>query len=445
MQKNTHFNYEVQTTEGDIISVSFTSDDRKLAQAIPDTLIEEYILRVKGRVLKTLTDSAGYAEKQFEIAQRELSSPDPEDHSARKKRLDFEVKHAGRLFDNPNALGDRIIQLTNEIDDLDRQVKAARKKKTWLEESLKQTNPEDDGPGTRPTRKEWGPNPMWDRLHEQLRQAEEQLSIARTVNGMKENHPTVQSLKLNIKRIKEQIEKTDKTIVLREVEVLGGINVRRVELAKVMSDLEAAEDAAAKKNRDLESLHKLLTESGPVRQEYARLLKDEEQKQAEVDRWAKRQSEIKENLAAEILSRRTELEQIERAEEQYRPSWPVWWQLLTISIVVGLAFGGGLVFLFDLLDRSITTTDEAMTEFDVPLYGVVGEILTPADRFWINLKRYILVPVISIVTIVALGLAVGDLVLKLQWPEQHDLWQTDPFGYMKDHILAVINQAGKGN
>jgi len=286
---------------------------------------------------------------------------------------------------------------------------------------------------------------MWDRLHEQLRQAEEQLSIARTVNGMKENHPTVQSLKLNIKRIKEQIEKTDKTIVLREVEVSGGINVRRVELAKVMSDLEAAEDAAAKKNRDLESLHKLLTESGPVRQEYARLLKDEEQKQAEVDRWAKRQSEIKENLAAEILSRRTELEQIERAEEQYRPSWPVWWQLLTISIVVGLAFGGGLVFLFDLLDRSITTTDEAMTEFDVPLYGVVGEILTPADRFWINLKRYILVPVISIVTIVALGLAVGDLVLKLQWPEQHDLWQTDPFGYMKDHILAVINQAGKGN
>jgi uncharacterized protein involved in exopolysaccharide biosynthesis len=444
MQKNAHFNYEVRTAEIDIVTVSFTSDDPRLAKEVPDTLIEEYILRVKGRVLKSLTDSSDYAEKQLERARRELASPDPEDKSARKNRLDYEVKFAGRLFDNPNALGDRIIQLTNEIDGLDCQVQAARKKKARLEELIKQANPEVDGPGTKPTRKEWGPNPMWGRLQEELRRAEEQLSIARTVNGMKENHPTVQSLKLNIKRIKTQIEKTDKTIVVREVEVLGGINVRRVELAKVMSDLEASEDAAAKKNRDLESLHKLLTESGPVRQEYARLLKEEEQKQDEADRWVKRQSEIKENLAAEILSRRTQLEQMDRAEEQYRPSWPVWWQLLVISIGVGLACGAGLVFLFDLLDRSITTTDEAMTEFDVPLYGVVGEILMPGDRFWTNLKRYVLVPLVSLVIIVALGLAVGDLVLKLQWPEQHGLWQTDPFGYMKDHILAVINQAGEG-
>lgn len=448
MQKSAHFNYEVRTKEIDIISVSFTSDDPRLAKEIPDTLIEEYILRVKGRVLKSLTDSAGYAEKQLAKARRELSSPDPEDKSARKERLDYEVKYAGRLFDNPNALGDRIIQLTSEIDDLDRQVQAARKKKARLDALVRQANAESEGSEGRRVQKERGPNPMWNRLQEQLRQAEEQLSIARTVSGMKENHPTVQSLKLNIKRIQGQIEKTDKIIVLREVEVFGDVNAydpNAVELAKVMSDLEASEDALAKKNRDLESLHKLLADSGPVRQEYARLLKDEEQKQAEVDRWVRRQSEIKENLAAEILSRRTQLEQIERAEEQYRPSWPVWWQILVISVVVGLACGGGLAFLFDLLDRSITTTDEAMTEFDIPLYGVVGEILTPGDRFWTNLKRYILVPVATVVIIVSLGLAVGDLVLKLQWPDQHGLWQTDPFGYVKDHILAVISQTGKGN
>lgn len=128
------------------------------------------------------------------------------------------------------------------------------------------------------------------------------------------------------------------------------------------------------------ALQNIMNNYGPVRQEYLGMIKEVTDQQAEVDRWQKRRTEVQMALAAEAAKHRTHLTQVELAQEQFKPSSPKLLYVLALAIVGGLAFGGGLVFLTNTVDRSITTTEEATAHFGLPVLGSIGEIMTAPQR-----------------------------------------------------------------
>ena len=141
-------------------------------------------------------------------------------------------------------------------------------------------------------------------------------------------------------------------------------------------------------------------------------------------------------LAAEAAERRTLLRAVQLAEKQLRPSSPKLEMVLGFAIFGGLAFGGGLVFLMHLLDRTIGTTEEAAARFDLPVHGAVEEIVTGRQRQLGRLKRWVVTPVVGVVLLAAISLSGLGVVLWLQHPDQYKTWKTDPVRYVRDHLTA---------
>ena len=127
-------------------------------------------------------------------------------------------------------------------------------------------------------------------------------------------------------------------------------------------------------------------------------------------------------MEAEIDRRKQQKEEVWAAREQYRPSSPTLRTVLGGAIFGGLAFGGGLVFLFNFLDRSITTTEDAMRHFDLPVYGVIGRIVSRRERLTSRIRRWIVIPIVAIIALGCLSLCMWSVVLWLQYPDKYKQW-----------------------
>jgi hypothetical protein len=178
------------------------------------------------------------------------------------------------------------------------------------------------------------------------------------------------------------------------------------------------------------ALEDLSNRFGPVRQEYLALMKNVTEQQAEVDRWQKRLTEVQMDLAAEAAKHRTRLRQVVLAEEQFAPSSPQLLYVLAVALLGGLAFGGGMVFLSNTMDRSITNTEEAVSHFGLPVFGVVAEIVTPGQDRRRKLWRWGLWPLMMFVAVLALAGAALNITLWLQYREGYEQWKRAPVTYL---------------
>ena len=141
------------------------------------------------------------------------------------------------------------------------------------------------------------------------------------------------------------------------------------------------------------------------------------------------------DLAAEIANRRTHLSAVQVAQKQSKPSSPSLLMVLALALGGGLAFGSGLVFLTQMLDRSISTTEEAARHFGLPIHGVTEEIVPPRLRARRRMRRWILGPVISFVVLAALVVSAVNIAI---WLEYHDLyaeWRRSPVGFLVQAAL----------
>lgn len=420
IKKDLLVSWEVRSERIDLVSVSFTHGDARIAEELPNTLVKNYINRVGKQIVDGLTESRDFLLKQVNTSTKRLEE-------LRQQRIAFEVRHAGTFPDNPNLLEEQIRQLTADLDASRVQQMRARQNRERLKALAKP-----DASTDTPVQIIKGPNPDLARLKEQLRDNEEKLDIALTISGMRETHPTVQNLRQNIERLEKRIAETPAEIELQKVFGMGGGDSSlAMELAAVESELEMSTKEIERQQNRLTALEDLKANYLPIRQEYQRMTEQEKEQEQELRRWQGRLTQVAMALEAEAAERRTHLNTVQLAEEQFRPSSPKDWQVFGFAIVGGLAFGGLLVFLANTFDRSISTTEQAITYFDLPVYGVVGEIMTARDRMLRKLKLWLLGPAVALVVVAALAGATLNMVLLLKYPDQHKKWKAHPAGYVQ--------------
>ena len=170
------------------------------------------------------------------------------------------------------------------------------------------------------------------------------------------------------------------------------------------------------------------------------IVKQVTEQQAEVDRWQKRCTEVQMALAAEAAKHRTHLSQVELAQEQFHPSSPKLLYVLLLAVVGGLAFGGGLVFLINTVDRSIATTEEAADYFALPVLGTIGEITTPKQQARRKVLRWGLGPVIVFIVVLAIGIAALNIWLWLDSRDQYNEWKSSPVRFVTAGIGSLLSK-----
>jgi uncharacterized protein involved in exopolysaccharide biosynthesis len=292
-----------------------------------------------------------------------------------------------------------------------------------------------------------GPNPEKRRLETELRQLEEELSSARLAGGMKDSHPRIQAVQAKIERLRKLVAEAPDEVVLHTVYGAPGTGVgpgkraydplTLVAFTDAISNYELLQrevDNAAQELAKLEkergALMALMANLAPTRQRYLEITEKVREQGTELKMWQGRLNDVQTALAAEVAKRRTHLNTVQAAQQQILPSSPNLLFVLGFCIGGALAFGAGLVFLVNLLDRSIPTTEIAMEHFEFTIHGVIGEIMSSKQRFRRKLKRWIAWPAISAVAGACVLVALMSIVLRLQFPNAYSEWKLAPLAFM---------------
>ncbi|MGB2753688.1 MAG: hypothetical protein WBD75_13130 [Phycisphaerae bacterium] len=458
--------FEVRSKEVDLVSVSFTDPDPRLAQELPNTLITNYIDRISEQIVTNLTSSRDFLQTKVDEANTRLAE-------LTRKRIDFETKYAGMLPDNPGALQQEIQRIATDTDTVRRQQALAKQKLDQIRVILgRSAAPEDDGSAAAPEgvgsatesalsaeREYKDATQDLARLQDQQQQYQRSLDESRTLLHMTEKHPRVVALRKQIDALDKRITEF-KVLRLPDLEkrlresrarlraaygdsILDPSRQRNQEMLQAnltiqettaQSEYQMATNELERLQARQVALQNIMNNYGPVRQEYLGMIKEVTDQQAEVDRWQKRRTEVQMALAAEAAKHRTHLTQVELAQEQFKPSSPKLLYVLALAIVGGLAFGGGLVFLTNTVDRSITTTEEATAHFGLPVLGSIGEIMTAPQRARRKMIRWGLGPVAAVVVALAIGAAALNIALWLNSREQYSQWRASPVRFVVSKI-----------
>ncbi len=427
LQEALKINWEVRSEQVDLVSVSFTHEDPDLARELPNALVRNYINRVSEDIVERLSASRDFLQGEVQKVEQRLAA-------ATKRRIDFETEHGGMLPDSPGALQEKMREISTDIDTVRRQQTTARQKlqrfKVLAERA--RANPDE------PLQVVKGPNPELERLREKLRDYKEQLQNARTLSHMTEKHPTVITLKEKIAEVEQEIEETPEETTLEKVYGQGDENENiSMALAAAQSEVEMAEGELERLQGRLDALQNLMANYAPVRQQYLKFLKQIDELEDEKKSWRDRLRGVEMALSAEVAKRRTHLSAVQLAEKQFQPSSPTLLKILGFALVGGLAFGGGLVFLANLVDRSVWTPQDAEKAFGVPVCGVIGEIVPPATRLWRGVRRFAVEPLVALVLVAAIGIGCLNAVLWLQYPEAYQQWTATPLAYLGEHAAKV--------
>jgi len=416
-----------------MVSVSFTHPDPELAQKLPNELVRNYKIRNREERLERLTKS-----REFLLGK--VRECDANLRESNRKKAQFEEEHAGALPDSPGTLQERIEQINADMDAVRRQEALARQKIARLKARLERFSQPTTGPASQPTQVVMGPNPELAQLKDELKEAEDTLREALDVRQMKEKHPAIQDLRRKITYLTERIQETPEEVVVQKVYGGGADNLLMVreDLRMELMGAEAEADMAVREIQRLEArlavYQQVLGNYGKIRQDYLQILKTLEDQRSELKRWKSQLDKVEMDLAAELENRRMHVEPRKLAMRQFVPSSPQLWTVLALSLLGGLGFGGGLVFLANGLDRSINQTEDAARHFSLPIHGVIGEIITPQQKTVRSFNRFVVTPLLAAILLTALGLATHSIVL---WLLRHEEWSNSPAGYICRHVTDL--------
>lgn len=412
--------WDVRSEQVDLVSVSFTHNDRGLAERMPNTLVRNYIDRDTQQTVDRLSDSRGFLEIQVKECTKRLDD-------ITNKRLEFETKHAGMLPDNPGAFQQQIRDLTRNLDALRVQNTTAREKLARLKAMVQPTT----GPSTQPIQVVRGPNPELKALQDELHRHREGLDTALNINRMTASHPTVLTLKKKIAQLEEKIKETPAEAVIQNVyETSQRPTDAAMQIAAAESEVAVTERELTRLQAQQSEYQQSLANYAPIRQQFLQLLDSQKEAEAERTRWQQRLTSVQMDLSAEIAKKRTHLNAVQVAQKPSKPSSPALPIVLGLALAGGLAFGAGLVLLMQMLDRSISTTEEAVSHFDLPIHGVIEEIITPRLCAKRLRRRWILGPAISIVVLATLAVSAVNIIMWLEYHDQYTEWQTSPVSYL---------------
>jgi hypothetical protein len=114
--------------------------------------------------------------------------------------------------------------------------------------------------------------------------------------------------------------------------------------------------------------------------------------------------------------------------------------VIGFAIIGALAFGGGLVFLTHILDRTIVTTEDASQHFGIPIHAVIGEIITERERRAAMFRKWIVTPSVAAVVVVAVAISSLSLVLWLRYPEKYDEWKNSPVAFVYRTVTDSVSE-----
>ncbi len=385
--------WRVRADRVNLIEVEFTDSNPRLAEAIPNILVKNYIKFISHRIVSRLEESKAFLLEQVAKWNKKVAE-------LKKKDIEYSTRYGMALGDGPKMLRERIEQIEIEIDALKRQKNIVAQRAEYLKRVAL---------ASRITS-----------LNNKLRKLRDQLERALTVEHMTRNHPKVLALRKRIERVVYQIEQ------IRSGKSSEGADSDSMTSSGIMYQLASAEAQVQTITEEIEKLENqlkgyksVISRAGPVLYRYSQIKEELQYAQHQAVIWQKKLADIETALEGERAKLRTQLKTVQLAKSTDRPLSPRLWTVLIFALAGGFAFGYVFTFGVDSMDNTIRSPEQIAEEFGLPVAGMIEEIVPESQKTLANIKRRTIGFVVGVVLIGMLLLSSGIVVLRLKYPQRY--------------------------
>ena len=421
IQARLDIRWDVQSREVDLVSVRFTDSDPDLAADVPNMLVDVYMVNTRAETRDQLGISRDWLLSKVNDYKEELSG-------YTNQKIELETNHVGLMEGVQLDIVRREQQAKADLVAIRRLRAIAQVKYDSLVAARDELTDYDE-----PVQIIKAPNPELERLGAELREYKVELDLAMTLQHMTREHPAIKTLLARIALMEDRIRNTPPEIIVQAVYGTGGgAESYAAQVAAAQSEVEILTAEYHRVESQIEGYEKMMADFEGVRGEYTIVLENVEDLQIKVDLWEARLRQVDMALEAELEQKRTEVIKVESAQKPYLPSFPVLAHVLVVTYLGALGFGALVVFFWSSKDRTFSTTEQAAREFDVPVIGAVGEIVTTGRKQQQNLWKWVIAPVVTAAIVIVLAILTLSIALKLRHPRRYQHWREDPVGFVAD-------------
>ncbi|HSW44192.1 MAG TPA: hypothetical protein VLM89_01310 [Phycisphaerae bacterium] len=403
----------------DLIEVRYKGDDPDLGVQLVAKLSENYMRNTREWITQVLIKSkdffAAEADKRRESATRKEA-----------ELLHMTVTHPGITPADPDVIHQRLIAVKMAVEETqlrrDEMWSKARSLTEYLE-SLSQP----DAAGTVLQRSGPAgtvPNPQRARLQQEMDRVKAEISDAKALRQMTDNHPLVVGLREKLEQIRQMYEQqpeivagpafepppTDASaaVVQERRRVEAELKALKESLTRIDADLARRQAEKAQLEQDKGMLFER-RQAYLMRQEEVQGLK------GDLRVWDGHVDTVSRVLAAEEGKRGICFGTVEVARRPARPTSPTLGGVFLLSAGIGLALATAAVFLREVLDRTLRDPAAIRQTLGIPVLETIGDIRVGKRRTWFS--RHTLLPAIAGVEAIALAGVSVMVFLSLQRPE----------------------------
>ncbi len=414
--------YQIQADAVDIVVVSYTADNPKLAADVANQAVENYIRKTRLRLDEMLLQARNFFQNQVTHYKSKV------DELESNKML-FTMNNPGLSPDDPLALRNRLAETRANLSSAEQQAMVTEQKRLRLEEFVK-NQPEFL------ENKRRGQNPLISAQLDKRKRIEDELDNHRAL-GRRDEHPMVVKAQKRLVELDAEIAKLEPEVELNKdlVPNTGRIQAEQ-ELTILTGELAGLERRRAELRSQLDALEVMDRNFRVKRLEYVAQERELAEAQRQLVFWDDNLRRVITALTAEVGQRGVRLAFEQRATELARPSSPTVSKILMAAIAAGLAVGAGVVFLSELFDGSYHSVEQAVDGLKLPVLGAVNEIVTPQQALRKRIIAFGVYPSLAVIMVAVLLTSMGLVYLSLQDPLRYDQ-VVSPVRNVAQRVLGV--------
>jgi len=408
----------------DLIEVRYRGEDPDLGVRLVTQLKDNYISHTRAWISDIVV-------KARDFFQQEVGRRSEQAARMEAELLDISIKHPGVDPSDPDLLHERLLRETTALEDLSRRRAEIQSNITAREEYLNGLTSDParlatSRPAALGTLAALPKNPQWQRIRREIEAVQAQISDARTIRRMTEQHPHVAGLNEKLRQLENQLDSEPEVLALGDpaghpaaVDPLEGERRRvNMELKTLRETLDQLDREIPRREAERNRLEEEKGRLFERRQQFVMRQQELQAVKSDLSAWNRHLETISRVLVAEAEQRGIQFSTVEEARRPRQPSSPTIGGILLVSVGLGVALAVAVVFVREILDRTFRNAARVREALGIPVLEAVGEIQVDRPRRWFRRTR--LLPVLaSLEGMTVLG-ALGLVYLSVEQPAAFD-------------------------
>ncbi len=404
----------------DLVEVRYLGEQPELAASILNKLQDNYIASTRSKVAEVLNDARAFFEQESGKCQQTVAS-------LRGELRQIDIDHPGTNPTTPETIEHKLQAVSQSIDQLERERQKVAATISSCEAYLSElsTRPsQDSAQANRPAAVDRGAvtNPQYQQAAAEIAGLNKKIEEMKATRGMTDMHPEIVTLRARIAVLQGNLDKLPEHLDVPLGSITTPADPWLAERKKTEIEIKTHRESLARLERELKEdleerdrIEKDMRSLPERREHYAKLQQALASAQNDLDLWNNNLTQLNRILTAEAENRGIQVVSKDQPHMAGRLHAPTANGFFALSGGLGLALAIAIVFLREILDRSVKDPARVKQTLGIPILETIGEIQIGRPPGWFLRNR--LLPAFVTLQTLAVGI-VGMLVyLALERPE----------------------------